>query len=60
GSIRITEHLIDKGAEVNQPDGSRWTPLHIAVSAGHTEVVEALVGAGANVNQKNDKDITPL
>ena len=47
-------------ADVDKPDGSCWTPLHIASSAGQEEVVRELVGAGADVNKKNDKGLTPL
>ncbi|KAF8071571.1 ankyrin repeat-containing domain protein, partial [Lyophyllum atratum] len=60
GAIDIVRLLIDQKAEVDKPDNSGWTPLHIAVSAGHDQVVQELVGAGADVNRKNDKGITPL
>ncbi|KZP09040.1 ankyrin, partial [Athelia psychrophila] len=60
GSIDITRFLIDQKAEVDKPDNSGWTPLHIAASAGQEEIVKELVGAGADVNRKNDKGITPL
>ncbi|KAI4525459.1 ankyrin, partial [Schizophyllum commune H4-8] len=60
GHIDVVRYLIDNKAEVDKPDPAGWTPLHIACSAGWTEVVTELVGAGANVNAKNDKGITPL
>ncbi|KAJ7672279.1 ankyrin repeat-containing domain protein, partial [Mycena polygramma] len=60
GSVDIARFLIDKKAEVDFVDNSGWTPLHIAVSAGHDEIVQELVGAGADVNRKNNKGLTPL
>ncbi|KAJ6483795.1 ankyrin repeat-containing domain protein, partial [Mycena vitilis] len=60
GSVDIARFLVDKKAEVDLVDNSGWTPLHIAVSAGHDEIVQELVGAGADVNRKNNKGLTPL
>ncbi|KAF9532673.1 ankyrin repeat-containing domain protein, partial [Crepidotus variabilis] len=60
GSIDVSRFLIDQKAEIDTTDGSGWSPLHIAVSAGHEAVVQELVGAGADVNKKNNKGITPL
>ncbi|KIY43807.1 ankyrin [Fistulina hepatica ATCC 64428] len=60
GSSDIVQYLLERGAEVDKPDISGWTALHIAVSAGHENVVVELVGSGADVNRKNDKGITPL
>ncbi|KAJ6468300.1 ankyrin repeat-containing domain protein, partial [Mycena sanguinolenta] len=60
GSVEIARYLVDKQAEVDPVDNSGWTPLHIAVSAGHDEIVQELVGAGADVNRKNSKGISPL
>ena len=35
------------------------TPLHIAASHGHLEVVKILLEAGANVNAKNNSGMKP-
>ncbi|KAJ7895111.1 ankyrin repeat-containing domain protein [Mycena leptocephala] len=51
GSVDIVRFLVDKQAEVDIMDNSGWTPLHIAVSAGHDEIAQELVGAGADVNK---------
>ncbi|KAF8813493.1 hypothetical protein BYT27DRAFT_7084184, partial [Phlegmacium glaucopus] len=51
GSIDITRFLIDQKAEVDRPDNAGWTPLHIAVSAGHESVTQELIGGGADVNR---------
>ena len=37
-----------------------WTPLHSAVSAGHTEIVKALISGGADVNAANSSGQTAL
>ena len=37
-----------------------WTPLHSAVSAGHTDIVQALISGGADVNAANSSGQTPL
>ncbi|KAF8840211.1 ankyrin, partial [Paxillus ammoniavirescens] len=60
GATAIASYLIDQGADVSKVDGSGWTALHIAVSAGHQPIVQELIGAGADVNQRNDKGISPL
>ncbi|THU76051.1 ankyrin, partial [Dendrothele bispora CBS 962.96] len=60
GSLDIVQYLIDQKAEVDKVDGSGWTALHIAASAGHDSIVEELIGAGADINRRNDKGITPL
>ncbi|TEB18904.1 ankyrin [Coprinellus micaceus] len=62
-ALDIARFLIDRKAEVDRSDNSGWTPLHIAVSAGHTEIVQELIGAGADVNRQvptTDKGTTPL
>lgn len=37
-----------------------WTPLHSAVSAGHTDIVQALISGGADVNAANSSGQTAL
>ncbi|EEB88259.1 hypothetical protein MPER_14004, partial [Moniliophthora perniciosa FA553] len=60
GSLDITRSLLEGKADVDQVDGSGWSALHIAVSAGHENVVQELIGAGADIMKKNDKGLTPL
>ncbi|KAJ7896953.1 ankyrin repeat-containing domain protein, partial [Mycena leptocephala] len=60
GSTDIVRFLVDKQAEVDLVDNNGCTPLHIAVSAGHDEIVQELVGAGADVTKQNSKGLTPL
>ncbi|WP_010407709.1 ankyrin repeat domain-containing protein, partial [Wolbachia endosymbiont of Nasonia vitripennis] len=46
-------------AKVNAEGIAGSTPLHVAVEAGHKEIVEILVANGANVNVKSN-NLTPL
>ena len=45
---------------MNQVDNSKTTPLHIASSLGHLEIVELLLDYGAKVDVANDDGDTPL
>jgi 26S proteasome non-ATPase regulatory subunit 10 len=70
------QDLISSKAAIDPKDNSGWTPLMIAgklillnlfkiyslyaVSAGHENVVQDLLGAGANASATNDKGLTPL
>ena len=47
GQVRA---LLAKGADPNQRDPHRRTPLHLAAYRGHREVMRALVGGGADPN----------
>ena len=37
-----------------------WTPLHVAVEEGNTEVVLELLDWGADVNVEEEEGLTPL
>jgi len=52
--------LIQKKADVNQPDGDGATALHWAAYHDDLESVDLLITAGANVNAANDLGATPL
>ena len=43
-SLKVGKAVIDTA------DDDGWTPLIIAASAGHNQLVEMLLGNGANVN----------
>ncbi|KZT20488.1 ankyrin [Neolentinus lepideus HHB14362 ss-1] len=45
GSLDVARYLLLQGAQVDKPDGSGWTALHIA---------------GADIKKTNDKGLTPL
>ncbi|MBV8062051.1 MAG: ankyrin repeat domain-containing protein [Nevskia sp.] len=53
--------LLDRGADVNQPDDAGWSPLHYAAWFGSSTVVlQALLDRGAKIDALNDRHITPL
>jgi ankyrin repeat protein len=47
-------------ATVEHDGHSGWTPLHLAVAAGHAPVVELLVAAGADLAARTEDGRTPL
>ena len=61
GHLHIAQMLIEYGSDINyvclDPDVS---PLYLACSNNHADVVEYLLSAGANVNLSGDRGITPI
>ncbi|WP_053228331.1 ankyrin repeat domain-containing protein [Spirochaeta cellobiosiphila] len=55
----IVMYLIDKGAGVNLLDNQGNTPLHRAVIAGNTKVVQLLLEYGADKNISNKEGLLP-
>jgi ankyrin repeat protein len=47
GNPEIIRLIVQEGADVNQPDLNRRTPLQYAESAGHTEAAALLRSLGA-------------
>ena len=45
GRRECVDVLLEAGAAADAEDEAGWTPLHIAVSAGHLEVVLSLLAA---------------
>ncbi len=60
GDRLYTRFLLQKGANPNLRDVRGSTPLLVAVSAGHSELISIFVAANANVNLGNDSGETPL
>ena len=57
---RMAKYLIDKGANVNEADGTNRTPIHVAAEYGRIDVIRQLIEAGADktatVNGKSAAD----
>ena len=67
GDMAKVMKLIDKGADVNakiqdneRNYGNGFSPLHLAASRGHVEIIGLLVQARANVNARASKGLTAL
>lgn len=63
GQILLVRKLLKDGganAEVDCKDEMNWTPLIIACSAGHRDIVELLLGAGASVDSRTTNNQTAL
>ena len=48
------------GRTVERDGQAGWTPLHVAVVEGQTDVVRALVDAGADLTARTEYNRTPL
>ena len=46
--------------DVDIKDDAGWTPLIIASSAGHMDIVQMLIEKGAKVNEVTDEGRSPL
>ncbi|MEK6373849.1 MAG: ankyrin repeat domain-containing protein [Acidobacteriota bacterium] len=52
GLAEAVDLLIAAKAEVNEPNGSGWTALYLAVAERHVDVVDRLLRAGADPNSE--------
>ena len=52
--------IYEVGMSPDTPLAAGMTPLMIAASCGHIELVEALIQAGADVNKRNDEGLNAL
>jgi len=59
-NLDILRFLHENGAELNQEENGKITPLHKAAQYGHLCVVEYLVNHKADINAKNKDAWTPL
>jgi len=61
GRIRMAQYLVQRGADVNMPKQSNGcTPVFIAASRGHTDMVRVLIELKANANTLDKYGWTPL
>lgn len=60
GSELIVEELVSRGAHISRSDCCGWTPLHIAIFMGRTEIVAHLLKVRAPVLVRNNQNQTPL
>ena len=60
GDLEKVKNLIEKGADVNIKDHSKFTPLHETASCGKKDMVELLINKGADVNAKDISGNTAL
>ncbi len=64
GDVELVEMLIANGADVDDRDVHGYTPLLLAIQAGHTNIAKVLIDNDADVNARavNDggEEVTPL
>ena len=60
GALKVTQFLVEKGADVNIKDVGGVTPLSMAAYGNHTAVARFLVKNGADVNIRDEDGGTPL
>ena len=56
----VAIYLVEKGANIGQPDKAGRQPLHWATIGGHTEVGQWLVELGADINAQTSSGMSPL
>ena len=52
--------LIENGANINNYNSCKATPLYIVSNIGNIEIVKYLIQKGANVNIPNDSNVLPI
>ena len=58
GKKDMVEILVSANANIDITDNNLNTPLMIAASVGHLEIVQFLVAKGCNVMASNKKNLT--
>ena len=58
--FQVLERLIEAGANVNEANAHKQSPLHLAAQNGHTQITQLLVQAGADLDFKDLIGNTPL
>lgn len=60
GNLEAVKFLIAQGADVDDPDAQKRTPLMLAAAKGDLKLVEYLVGRGASLRAVSESYRTPL
>lgn len=60
GRVDTARYLLDKGANINQPDVNAITPLVMAISNNHPDVAKLLIERGADIHAADWYGRTPL
>lgn len=60
GNMKLVQYLLEFGAKINVEDDTDMTPLILACSAGHTEVVKLLLTKTNDVNHKTSQGHSSL
>ena len=61
-SVKMTEYLVSKGADVKRPDALNYNVLHSAILLREAkgELIDYYVSKGADVNEPDKSGVTPL
>ncbi|KAL8405589.1 hypothetical protein RB596_004455 [Gaeumannomyces avenae] len=60
GASDAIRYLVTQGADINAPDVTGLTPLHVGVQARHPDSVRTLLSLGANKALRDREGRTPL
>lgn len=58
--LRLVRLLLRYGADMNEVNGSGYTPLHSATEARNVAIVQLLLDKGANIEATCNKGYTPM
>ena len=60
GDAQRVARIIDRGANIEEPDDDKYTPLHLAAGMGSVEMATVLLDRGARVDSTDEHGETPL
>lgn len=58
--MKLVTYLIELGSPIDPIDDTETTPLILASSAGHSQIVSLLIQKGANLNQQSSNGHSAL